>query len=123
MCYETSQVLEKMSLWRYMVFKVALHFYRLLNVFSSLIFGFSLYSGHTRERVEMDTNYDRSAQLMKIKWKIRKFELEGPLLKRHFLLRFVFVYFTESHATNQSQKSRNLSLFPDTSGTPIQRPF
>ena len=76
-----------MALWRYFVFKIVLLSYRLLNVITSLIFGFSLFSGHSKERAEMNTNYEKSAHILKVKWKMRKFELEGPELKKHFLLR------------------------------------
>ena len=78
-------------LWKYFFFKIVLLLYRLLNAFTSLIFGYSLYSGHTRERKEMNTCYEKSAQVLKVKWKMRKFELEGPLLYKHFLLRYVFL--------------------------------
>ena len=78
-----------MSLWRYMAFKVVLFSYWLLNVFTSLLFGFSLFSGHSKERAEMNTHYERSAHVLKVKWKMRKFELEGPVLSKHFLLRYV----------------------------------
>ena len=45
----------------------------------------------------MSENYERSAHVLKVKWKIRKFELEGPILQKHFLLRYylcnVDIYF------------------------------
>ena len=77
-----------MALWRYMVFKIVLLFYRLLNSLTSLAFGFSLFSGHSRERLDMSKVYEKSAHVLKVKWKMRKFELEGPMLKKHFLLRY-----------------------------------
>lgn len=76
-----------MAMGRYVVFKLVLWFYRLLNILTSFTFGFSLFSGHTRERAEMFTCYEKSAQILKVKWRMRKFELEGPSLKKHFLLR------------------------------------
>ena len=79
-----------MALWRYMALKIVLLFYRLLNGFTSLVFSFSLFSGHSRERLEMSKVYEKSAHVLKVKWKMRKFELEGPELKKHFLLRYVF---------------------------------
>ena len=74
-------------MWKYILFKLVLWSYRFLNVITSFIFGFSLFSGHSRERAEMFTKYERSAHVLKVKWKLRKFELEGPMLKKHFLLR------------------------------------
>jgi hypothetical protein len=76
-----------MAFWRYICFKVGLLLYKLLNVLTSFTFGFSLFSGHARERGEMFSNYERSAHVLKVKWRMRKFELEGPNLKKHFLLR------------------------------------
>ena len=75
------------ALWRYMALKIVLLFYRLLNSLTSLAFGFSLFSGHSRERLDMNKVYEKSAHVLKVKWKMRKFELEGPMLKKHFLLR------------------------------------
>merc|ERR1740122_308726 len=72
-----------------MAFKIVLFTYWLLNVFTSLLFSFSLFSGHSKERAEMNTHYERSAHVLKVKWKMRKFELEGPVLSKHFLLRHV----------------------------------
>ena len=74
-------------MWKYILFKLGLCSYKFLNVVTSFIFGFSLFSGHSRERNEMRTTYERSAHVLKVKWKLRKFELEGPMLKKHFLLR------------------------------------
>ena len=85
-----------------MALKIVLLFYRLLNGFSSLVFSFSLFSGHSRERLEMYKVYEKSAHVLKVKWKMQKFELEGPELKKHFLLRY-FTVGSEIHSTLDSE--------------------
>ena len=76
------------KMWKYVLFKLVLWSYRFLNVITSFVFSFSLFSGHSRERTDMSENYERSAHVLKVKWKLRKFELEGPILQKHFLLRY-----------------------------------
>ena len=98
----------------------------------------------------MSENYERSAHVLKVKWKLRKFELEGPILQKHFLLRYVrstqnilFYDFTSKlDKINLSLKQgrlfkcqhinlflsgqmkifrETLPYFPDMLGIPIQR--
>ncbi len=76
-----------MAMIRYFWFKTLLILYKMLNMITSFAFGFSLFSGHSHERATMFTTYEKSAHVLKVKWRIRKFELEGPNLKKHFLLR------------------------------------
>lgn len=76
-----------MSMCKYVVFKVVLALYHCLNTFTGFFFGFSFFSGNARERAHMDTDYDRSAHILNVKWRMRKFELEGPNFRKHFLLR------------------------------------
>ena len=60
--------------------------YICMNGLTQLVSGYSLSSGHSQERQNMIECYERSAHVIKIKLKRRKFELEGPTLA-HFVLR------------------------------------
>ena len=71
---------------RYGLFKLVLAVYKFLNDLTTMIIGYSLFSGHKRDRVLMFNDYTKSAHVMRVIFKRRKFELEGPKLK-HFLLR------------------------------------
>jgi len=71
---------------RYGLFKLVLAVYKFLNDLTTMIIGYSLFSGHKRDRVLMFNDYNNSAHVMRVIFKRRKFELEGPKLK-HFLLR------------------------------------
>ena len=87
------------KMWKYVLFKLVLWSYRFLNVITSFVFSFSLFSGHSRERTDMSENYERSAHVLKVKWKLRKFELEGPILQKHFLLRYLIIYYLRKKDT------------------------
>ena len=76
-----------MSFIRYGLFKVVLAVYKFLNDLTTIAIGYSLFSGHKRDRGLMFEDYDRSAHVMRVNFKRRKFELEGPKIK-HFLLRY-----------------------------------
>ena len=83
-----------MSFIRYGLFKVVLAVYKFLNDLTTIAIGYSLFSGHKRDRGLMFEDYDRSAHVMRVIFKRRKFELEGPKIK-HFLLRYdqtIFLY-------------------------------
>jgi len=60
--------------------------YICMNGLTQLVSGYSLSSGNSQERRDMIECYERSAHVIKIKMKRRKFELEGPELS-HFVLR------------------------------------
>ena len=84
-----------MSFIRYGLFKVVLAVYKFLNDLTTIAIGYSLFSGHKRDRGLMFEDYDRSAHVMRVIFKRRKFELEGPKIK-HFLLRYVATLFYAS---------------------------
>jgi hypothetical protein len=62
--------------------------YICMNGLTQLVSGYSMSSGHSHERRDMMETYEKSAHVIKIKMKRRKFELEGPQ-QSHFLLRQV----------------------------------
>ena len=71
---------------RYGLFKLVLAVYKFLNDLTTMIIGYSLFSGHKGDRVLMFNDYNKSAHVMRVIFKRRKFELEGPKLK-HFLVK------------------------------------
>ena len=73
-------------MWSYVVLKILRASYICMNGLTQLVSGYSLSSGHSQERQNMIECYERSAHVIKIKLKRRKFELEGPTLA-HFVLR------------------------------------
>ena len=75
-------------MWSYAVLKMVRGSYICMNGLTQLVSGYSMSSGHNHERREMLETYEKSAHVIRIKIKRRKFELEGPQLT-HFLLRQV----------------------------------
>ena len=71
---------------RYGLFKLVLVLYKFMNDLTTLVIGYSLFSGHKKDRIRMFREYQHSAHVMRVIFKRRKFELEGPKVK-HFLLR------------------------------------
>ena len=84
---KTKQQLTKM--WSFFVLKFVRASYICMNGLTQLVSGYSLSSGTSQERRDMIECYERSAHVIKIKMKRRKFELEGPDLT-HFVLRHDF---------------------------------
>ena len=73
-------------MWSYVVLKIVRASYICMNGLTQLVSGYSLSSGHSNERRDMLECYERSAHVISVKMKRRKFELEGPELT-HFVLR------------------------------------
>lgn len=73
---------------RYGLFRFILAVYKFLNDLTTMVIGYSLFSGHKRDRELMFKEYEKSAHVMRVIFKRRMFELEGPKLK-HFLLRYI----------------------------------
>ena len=71
---------------RYGLFKLVLAVFKFLNDLTTMVIGYSLFSGHKKDRIRMFKEYQHSAHVMRVIFKRRKFELEGPKLK-HFLVR------------------------------------
>ena len=71
---------------RYGLFKLVLAVYKFLNDLTTVVIGYSLFSGHKLDRALMFKEYNKSAHVMRVIFKRRMFELEGPKVK-HFLLR------------------------------------
>ena len=94
-----------MSFVRYGLFKVVLAVYKFLNDLTTIAIGYSLFSGHKRDRGLMFEDYDRSAHVMRVIFKRRKFELEGPKIK-HFLLRYVPTFFYVSFISQVFQLNK-----------------
>ena len=115
-----------MSFIRYGLFKVVLAVYKFLNDLTTIAIGYSLFSGHKRDRGLMFEDYDRSAHVMRVIFKRRKFELEGPKIK-HFLLRYDQTIFYTSvgfqvklHSYDWSKKIKRSIQFLDMINTPIR---
>ena len=70
----------------YIVLQVILSVYKCVNTISSVIFGYSFFSGHKEDRKQMFKEYGRSAHVLRVMLKARPYELEGPQMK-HFLLK------------------------------------
>ena len=83
------------KMWSYVVLKIVRASYICMNGLTQLVSGYSLSSGNSQERRNMIECYERSAHVIKIKMKRRKFELEGPELS-HFVLRQ-----EQEHETNK----------------------
>ena len=71
---------------RYGLFKLVLAVYKFMNDLTTVVIGYSLFSGHKRDQILMFNDYNKSAHVMRVIFKRRRFELEGPKLN-HFLLR------------------------------------
>ena len=74
----------------YGVLKLVLAIYGFLNKLTTMVIGYSLFSGHTQDRELMYTDYETSAHVMRVILRRLKYELEGPKVK-HFLLRYVYI--------------------------------
>ena len=112
-----------MSFIRYGLFKVVLAVYKFLNDLTTIAIGYSLFSGHKRDRGLMFEDYDRSAHVMRVIFKRRKFELEGPKIK-HFLLRYVQTIYLYKrvllHSYDWSKNLKRFIQFLDMINTPIR---
>ena len=84
---------------RYGLFKFVLAVYKFLNDLTTMAIGYSLFSGQKRDRALMFKEYHKSAHVMRVIFKRRMFELEGPKTK-HFLLRYVHILL-KNHVENQ----------------------
>jgi len=71
---------------RYGLFKLVLAVFKFMNDLTTMVIGYSLFSGHKKDRIRMFKEYQHSAHVMRVIFKRRKFELEGPKLN-HFLVR------------------------------------
>jgi len=60
--------------------------YMCLNGFTQMVSGYSMSTGDKVERKDHKENFEKSAHVISVKLKNRKFELEGPQLT-HFVLR------------------------------------
>ena len=71
---------------RYGLFKLVLRVYKWINDLTTMILGYSFFSGRKQDRELMFSEYHKSAHVLRVIFKRRMFELEGPKVK-HFLLR------------------------------------
>ena len=76
-----------MLFW-YVFLQVVISVYKCVNFFATVIVGYSFFSGHKFDRKLMFKEYGRSAHVMRVIFKARPYELEGPQMK-HFLLKYV----------------------------------
>ena len=60
--------------------------YKCVNRITTILFGYSFFSGHKVERALMFDEYGKSAHVMKVLFRATAYELEGPQMK-HFLLK------------------------------------
>lgn len=74
------------KLWRFLLMKMIRASYMCLSGFTQMVSGYSLSTGPKEDRREHKENYEKSAHVIQVKLKNRKFELEGPELT-HFVLR------------------------------------
>lgn len=74
------------TLLSFMLMKFVRASYSCLNGFTQLVSGYSLSTGKSSDKKDSHRCYEKSAHIIDVKMKNRKFELEGPDLS-HFVFR------------------------------------